>query len=293
MKVTVFGATGVVGRALLPLLAEHEVTAVSRTSRDDAGARWVGRPAKGGNWFGGDGIRPGGCYRITVEGRRSSRMSSAGLAASDHDHRRCIDAALRKAADGWGVHLVEDAACAAGSTAYGQPAGTGAAVAAWSFHPRKLLTTGEGGMVTLASADHADWMRVAALHGLSRDAWARYAPGAQAPYDVVMPGYKYNMMDLQAALGLAQLARLGEMQAQRAVLWDRYEAGLAHLPLGRPAPVPDGWTHARHLYTVIVDPHRCGWTRDALQAALGSHARHRAAQPRRFETIARLQVVQH
>jgi dTDP-4-amino-4,6-dideoxygalactose transaminase len=76
------------------------------------------------------------------------------------------------------------------------------------------------------------------------------------------------MMDLQAALGLAQLARLADMQAQRGRLWDRYEAGLAQLPLGRPAPLPATWTHARHLYTVIVDPERCGWTRDALQSAL-------------------------
>ena len=75
--------------------------------------------------------------------------------------------------------------------------------------------------------------------------------------------------DLQAALGLAQLARLGQMQARRARLWDRYDAGLAHLPLVRPAAVPEGWTHARHLYAVIVDPALCGWTRDGLQAALG------------------------
>ena len=84
-----------------------------------------------------------------------------------------------------------------------------------------------------------------------------------------MAGFKYNMMDLQAALGLAQLARLAEMQAHRARLWDRYESGLRALPLGRPAPMPEGWTHARHLYTVTVEPDRCGWTRDALQAALG------------------------
>jgi dTDP-4-amino-4,6-dideoxygalactose transaminase len=177
--------------------------------------------------------------------------------------------AFRALADANGLRLVEDAAHCVDAMVDGRRIGTIADFTAFSFYSTKNLATGEGGMVTLASADHADWMRVAALHGLSRDAWARYAPGAPAQYDVVMAGYKYNMMDLQAALGLAQLARLGEMQAHRATLWDRYEAGLAHLPLVRPAPVPDGWTHARHLYTVIVDPSRCGWTRDALQAALG------------------------
>jgi dTDP-4-amino-4,6-dideoxygalactose transaminase len=177
--------------------------------------------------------------------------------------------AFRALADAHDLRLVEDAAHCVDATVDGRRIGTIADFTAFSFYSTKNLATGEGGMVTLASPDHADWMRVAALHGLSRDAWARYAPGAPAQYDVVMAGYKYNMMDLQAALGLAQLARLGEKQAHRATLWDRYEAGLAHLPLVRPAPVPDGWTHARHLYTVIVDPSRCGWTRDALQAALG------------------------
>jgi dTDP-4-amino-4,6-dideoxygalactose transaminase len=176
--------------------------------------------------------------------------------------------AFRALADARGLRLVEDAAhCVDGGVA-GRKIGAIADFTAFSFYSTKNLATGEGGMITTASLEDADWMRVAALHGLSRDAWARYAPGAPAQYDVVMAGYKYNMMDLQAALGLVQLARLGEMQAHRALLWDRYQTGLADLPLARPAPMPDDWTHARHLYTVIVDEDRCGWTRDALQAAL-------------------------
>jgi dTDP-4-amino-4,6-dideoxygalactose transaminase len=176
--------------------------------------------------------------------------------------------AFRALADARGLRLVEDAAhCVDGAVA-GRKIGAIADFTAFSFYSTKNLATGEGGMITTASLEDADWMRVAALHGLSRDAWARYAPGAPAQYDVVMAGYKYNMMDLQAALGLVQLTRLGEMQAHRAHLWDRYQTGLADLPLARPAPVPDDWTHARHLYTVIVDEDRCGWTRDALQAAL-------------------------
>ncbi len=177
--------------------------------------------------------------------------------------------AFRALADRHGLRVVEDAAHCVDASVSGRRIGTIADFTAFSFYSTKNLATGEGGMVTLSSADDADWMRVAALHGLSRDAWARYAPGAPTQYDVVMAGYKYNMMDLQAALGLAQLARLAAMQAHRGQLWDRYDEGLAHLPLARPAAVPDDWTHARHLYTVIVDPARCGWTRDALQTALG------------------------
>ena len=105
-------------------------------------------------------------------------------------------------------------------------------------------------MVTTASAEDADWMRVAALHGLSRDAWARYAPGAPAQYDVVMAGYKYNMMDLQAALGLAQLARLGEMQAHRA-------ASLGSLRDGTGAPAArSSRTSARRLDARPAPLHR-------------------------------------
>jgi len=175
---------------------------------------------------------------------------------------------FRTLADTAGLTLIEDAAHCVDGAVDGRRIGSIADFTAFSFYSTKNLATGEGGMVTTDSIEAAEWMRVAALHGLSRDAWARYAPGAPAQYDVVMAGYKYNMMDLQAALGLAQLERLAEMQAQRSRLWDRYETGLAHLPLGRPAPVPATWTHARHLYTVIVDPDHCGWTRDALQAAL-------------------------
>lgn len=177
--------------------------------------------------------------------------------------------AFRALADAAGVRLIEDAAHCVDGEVDGHRIGTIADFTAFSFYSTKNLATGEGGMVTLASAETADWMRVAALHGLSRDAWSRYAPGAPAQYDVVMAGFKYNMMDLQAALGLTQLSRLDQMQAHRARLWARYDAGLAALPIGRPAAVPGTWTHARHIYTVIVEPERCGWTRDGLQAALG------------------------
>ena len=129
-------------------------------------------------------------------------------------------------------------------------------------------------MVTTDRADWAERIRVLALHGMSRDAWARYAGGGAAQYEVVDAGFKYNMMDLQAAIGLQQLARVDAMQAHRRALWQRYDEGLAGLPLTRPAPVsrhdvgePEP-THAHHLYTVLVDHGLCGWTRDDLAVAL-------------------------
>lgn len=167
-----------------------------------------------------------------------------------------------------GLRVIEDAAHAVESVAAGRKIGTTADFTCFSFYSTKNLTTGEGGMVTTASAEDADWMRVASLHGLSRDAWQRYAADGRPQYDVVMAGFKYNMMDLQAALGLHQLARLQEMGARRAALWQLYDDALADLPLLFPWPVGAGTVHARHLYTVLVDEALSGWTRDRLQQAL-------------------------
>jgi dTDP-4-amino-4,6-dideoxygalactose transaminase len=185
-----------------------------------------------------------------------------------HAGRPADPFAFRALASRHGLVLVEDAAHCVQATVDGVAIGAIADYTCFSFYATKNLATGEGGMVTLASSERAAWMRVAALHGLSRDAWRRYGPGGPAQYDVVMAGFKYNMTDIQAALGLVQLQRLEAMQLRRTQLWARYDDALADVPLVRPARVPAGWTHARHLYTVVVDPACCGWGRDALQAAL-------------------------
>ena len=136
-------------------------------------------------------------------------------------------AALRKAADGWGVALVEDAACAAGSTAYGQPAGAGAAIAAWSFHPRKLITTGEGGMVTVDDADQAARLRRLREHGMNVSAADRHASSQPVLEAYLETAFNYRMTDIQAAVGLVQLGRLAGLVAQRRQLAARYHELLA------------------------------------------------------------------
>jgi len=173
-----------------------------------------------------------------------------------------------------GLVVIDDAAHAFGAAVGSRRIGAATDITAFSFHAVKNVTTGEGGMVTTNRADWAERIRVMALHGMSRDAWARYAGRGAAQYEVVEAGFKYNMMDLQAAIGLQQLARVDAMQAHRRRLWQRYDEGLAGLPLTRPAPVarhdvgePEP-THAHHLYTVLVDHGLCGWTRDDLAAAL-------------------------
>jgi dTDP-4-amino-4,6-dideoxygalactose transaminase len=125
--------------------------------------------------------------------------------------------------------------------------------------------------VTTAEPDAAALIRSASLHGLSRAAWTRYAPGSRGDYDVLLAGYKYNMMDVQAALGLSQLARLADMHATRTRIWMRYDEAFRALPVTRPAPVAPGDVHARHLYTIRIEPSRAGLTREDVEDRL--HAR--------------------
>nr|GID86501.1 aminotransferase DegT [Actinoplanes derwentensis] len=137
--------------------------------------------------------------------------------------------ALRKAADDWGVALVEDAACAAGSMAYGRPAGAEAGIAAWSFHPRKLITTGEGGMVTVASADDATRLKRLREHGMNVSAADRHASKQPVIEAYLETAFNYRMTDIQAAVGLVQLGKLSALVKQRRQLAARYQSLLADI----------------------------------------------------------------
>ena len=135
------------------------------------------------------------------------------------------------------VPVLEDAACAAGSTVRGRPVGEGALLAAWSFHPRKLLTTGEGGMVTTDDADRAARLRRLREHGMTVSAADRHAAGSVVLEGYAETAFNYRMTDLQAAMGLVQLGRLPGIVARRRELADRYYALLAGLPV-RPVRDP-------------------------------------------------------
>jgi dTDP-4-amino-4,6-dideoxygalactose transaminase len=175
--------------------------------------------------------------------------------------------AFRTLADRHEAVLIEDAAHCVEGRAAGAKIGTTGDLTCFSFYANKNLTTGEGGMLTTSREDWAAFARVASLHGISRDALARSEKDASPHYDVVMAGFKYNMMDLQAALGLHQLAKLEAHLRRREAIWARYDEALRDLPVMRPAPVPAGDVHARHLYTILIEP-ESGWTRDDLASAL-------------------------
>jgi dTDP-4-amino-4,6-dideoxygalactose transaminase len=161
----------------------------------------------------------------------------------------CDLAAVRALAARHDLVVIEDAAHAAGIRYRGVPVGTGSPAVVFSFYATKNLTTGEGGMITTDDAQLADRMRRLALHGMSRDAWKRYAATGSWYYEVLEPGFKANMTDLQASIGLHQLARLPAFNARRAEIADRFDAAFASLPIALPVRHVDrdrNW----HLYAI-------------------------------------------
>jgi dTDP-4-amino-4,6-dideoxygalactose transaminase len=175
---------------------------------------------------------------------------------ADLDALRALLAATGRARP---VVILEDAAHAAGAAYKGRPIGAtsvnGTAAACFSFHPIKNMTTGEGGMVTTDDDTLAAAIKLWRFHGVTRDAWHAYAAADAAPatYDVVLPGFKYTMMDLQAALGIHQLRKLPRFNARRAQLAALYAHALADLAtLTRPGRAPYECVHSWHLYPVLA-----------------------------------------
>ena len=160
------------------------------------------------------------------------------------------------------LKVVEDCAHAIETTWKGRHAGTFGDFGCFSFYVTKNVCTGEGGMVVAAHEDAIRHVKVLGLHGMSADAWKRFSDEGYKHYQVVEAGFKYNMMDLQAAIGIHQLKRVEEYFVRRCEIWDRYQDAFAALPLGLPAPEEPGTRHARHLYTILVDPDACGVERD-------------------------------
>ncbi|MBV9466808.1 MAG: DegT/DnrJ/EryC1/StrS aminotransferase family protein [Solirubrobacterales bacterium] len=156
--------------------------------------------------------------------------------------------------DRHGLVVIEDAAHAIGAEWGGRRIGAWGNVAAFSFYVTKNISTIEGGALVTESPEVAAEVERLALHGLSLGAWQRFSDSGFRHYEVVRPGYKYNMTDVQAALGLHQLPQLERWIERRAQLWERYDRLLAELPLETP-PLPEpGTRHARHLYQVLVGP---------------------------------------
>lgn len=164
--------------------------------------------------------------------------------------------------------VIEDAAHAIEAWYKGKKIGNISPLTCFSFYVTKNIITGEGGMVTTNNDEYAEKIEIYGLHGMSKGAWLRYSDKGFKHYQIVYPGYKYNMMDLQAAIGIHQLLRVNKYLKIRESIWKRYNEAFKEIPVIIPKPSEENTVHARHLYTLLVDIDRLNATRDEIQEAL-------------------------
>jgi dTDP-4-amino-4,6-dideoxygalactose transaminase len=168
-----------------------------------------------------------------------------------------------------GLRVIEDAAHAIGAEFNGRRIGSFGDTQVFSFHPNKNITTGEGGCVTTRDEDLAKKIGLLRFHGIDREAWNRYGKHGQQDYEVVMPGFKYNLMDIQGALGLHQLRELDGFNARRAELANRYQEALIDWPQWTLPELPDyDHKHVWHLYTPLLNSDIARMHRDEFMSAM-------------------------
>ena len=171
----------------------------------------------------------------------------------------------------FGLTVIEDAAHAIGTEYKGARIGSLDTVSVFSFHPIKNITTGEGGMVATRNEQLAEEISLMKFHGMSREAWKRYEANGTPNYDIMLPGFKYNMMDLQAGLGLHQLYKLDGFIEMRTLLANFYNEAFRDVDeVLTPQEVPYDNRHAWHLYTPLIKIEELSIDRDQFMAHLKS-----------------------
>ncbi len=198
--------------------------------------------------------------RITPRTRGIVPVHFAGLP--------CDMGSIMSAADAHGLRVIEDCAHAIETELDGVKAGTFGDFGCFSFYATKNVTTGEGGMILAKDTDDIERAKMLSLHGMTKDAWKRFSDAGHIHYFVVECGFKYNMMDLQAAIGIHQLARVEQSWNRRREIWGRYQEAFADLPVTLPAEPKAGSRHGYHLYTLQIDQKRTGISRDAFLDAM-------------------------
>jgi dTDP-4-amino-4,6-dideoxygalactose transaminase len=178
--------------------------------------------------------------------------------------RPCDMDAIMAIAEKQGLKVIEDCAHAIETEYKGRKAGTFGDFGCFSFYVTKNIVTGEGGMVLARRDDDIARIKILGLHGMSKDAWKRFSDTGYKHYHVVECGFKYNMMDLQAAIGIHQLERIEPYWERRRAIWQRYNEAFANLPVDVPANPEANTRHAYHLYTIHIDEKKTGISRDAF-----------------------------
>jgi len=203
-----------------------------------------------------------------VEIRRRITPRTRAIVPVHHSGQPCRMDEILDCAREHNLPVIEDAAHAAGARHRGRMIGSIGNATAFSFYAIKNMTTAEGGMITTDDDELAEQMRILSLHGISKDAWKRYGSAGSWYYEVTCPGYKCNMTDIQAALGIGQLERLpGFLETRRryAAVYDEMFDGMPEVNV--PVVHPDVY-HARHLYVLRLNPDRLTIDRAAFIEAL-------------------------
>lgn len=178
--------------------------------------------------------------------------------------RACRIDDIEKIADEFNLKIIHDAAHAVETEFQGKKIGSFRNIANFSFYVTKNITTVEGGMITTDNEELAQKLKIYALHGMSKDAWKRFSDDGYKHYEIIYPGYKYNMTDLQAAIGIQQLKKVDQFAKRRKEIWDFYKNELKDLPLILPPEPAPNTKHAFHLFTILVDTIKTSVTRDEL-----------------------------
>ncbi|MBV1959951.1 MAG: DegT/DnrJ/EryC1/StrS aminotransferase family protein [Pseudomonadales bacterium] len=182
--------------------------------------------------------------------------------------RPCEMDAIMALAEKHNLIVIEDCAHAIETEYKGKPAGTFGDFGCFSFYVTKNLATGEGGMVLAKDEEKLSRVKRLALHGMTKDAWHRFGDEGYKHYQVVECGFKYNMMDIQAALGIHQLARVEHNWKKRQAIWKQYQNAFKDLPVTLPAELDSEHRHAYHLYTVLIDEANTSIGRDQFLEAM-------------------------
>ena len=182
--------------------------------------------------------------------------------------RPCNQAAICELAARRELVVIDDAAHALEASGNLGKIGAVSTLTCFSFYVTKNITTGEGGMITTNDSDLAAQARMYSHHGMSRDAWKRYSDSGYRHYEICAPGYKYNLTDIAACLGIHQLAQIEPWLRRREQIWRAYDEAFADLPVGLPEPAEPCTVHARHLYTLCIDGERADLSRDEFMARM-------------------------
>ena len=204
-----------------------------------------------------------------IEGRITERTRAilpVHFAGNPCDMDAIMDIAARHR-----LKVIEDCAHAIETTYKGKKAGTFGDFGCFSFYVTKNVVTGEGGMVMAKREEDIARIKVLSLHGMSKDAWHRFGDEGYKHYRVTEAGFKYNMMDLQAAIGIHQLSRISVAHQRREQIWNRYNEAFSALPVVTPPSADHGCRHALHLYTLRIPSEEAGCTRDQFLERMTAH----------------------